>query len=138
MGLINFTERFANTIFSVYPEWRAYGRTLEYDEYEISVPFPSQKDACDVLSLFVEEEDEVIVRFDSYHRYFNVDCYQSEQEWLNDILAFIQGIQDETLVVATTLHDNLIQREVIEVHTLPNFPYEILHLRSWKGTYDWD
>ena len=136
MELKDFVERFANNIFSVYPEWRAYGKSFEYDEYVISVPVPSQKDENNFLCIFVEEKYEVIIRFDMYYKYFITYCYDSEHEWLNDILEYIQGIQDEMLVIATTLHDNHRNREVIEAHNIPNFPYKILDLKSWNGTFD--
>ena len=138
MGLKYFAEMFANNIFSLYPEWRKYGRNLEYDEYEISVPVPFQRDKHDILCIFIEEECEVVVRFATYYGYFCTFCYDSDHEWLNDIFKFIQGILDETLVVVTTLHDNLIKCEVIESYKLLNFTHEIFLVRSWKGTFDKD
>lgn len=66
--------------------------------------------------MYIEEEYEVIIRFATYFQYFFTYCYDSEEEWFNDILEYIQDIQDEIYVVATTLHNNSRKLELIEAY----------------------
>lgn len=140
MGLTAFTRTLLNRIYSMYPDWQQFGKELDFDQYQIYVPVPNRKEDEDLLRIFVESDYEVIIGFDVYHGHFYRNCYESEDEFLQSILSFIDDILNERIVVATTFHHDkgLKYWEVIEVNTIESFPHEIQNLRSWHGTYNKD
>ncbi len=143
MGVTDFAERFAQKLFTVYPEWRQFAKWRQDSlELDVSVPAPIQKDEKDMLYMIVEMDGEVIVGFDVYHTHFYENFYESEDQCFADLFDFVKGLTDETYVVATTLREKdgymLEHWEVLEASEIEHITCQILHIRSWNGTYDQD
>lgn len=132
-GLSEFKRTLISEIYSLYTEWHQFSKELEYDNIKYMYQAPNRTEEDDFLQMLIESNNEVIIGFDGLHTHFYRNCYDNGNEFLQEIISFIEDILSERIVVATTFqHDKGLKYwEVIEATKISDFLHEIQHLRSW-------
>lgn len=147
-GLNEFSQRFCETLFSCFPEFRDHAKIDESQDVDpgtLVVEVPCANDKVDLGLWISTENTEVTIGFDSYHGHFGSWTGASEKESFRDAIEFVRKIlHEEALAVAWFENDKPLGETWIapgsEVNpgSQWNSHATNVRVRSWLGTYDED
>ena len=140
-SLTPHSRRFAAVLFHAHPAFLEHARLEAGDDQEhhtflVEVPPP----AANRPALFIDTyDDEVTVRFESWHEHFPLFPDDSEPEAFQEALQCIAGILSEDIAIAVSMKDNkcIGAHKLAPDESLPALPDGgWLYVRSWRGTRD--
>jgi hypothetical protein len=148
--LNQFSQQFADALFTRFPDWRAYARVDENETRDeggilyVEIPVPPGSDLSRPLYILTANE-EVVVGFDSDHNHFE-DLLESggSDSSIQEVLDFIVDILEERVVAVSWWAGSSLQGGTMILTSSKPEPSEHIHsfdrvrIRSWKETYDRD
>lgn len=129
-----YSQRFADTLFTAYPEWRPLQR--DYPNGDMSVSVPAPRDGSPALNIYAEGE--ITISYHHWHTHFDW-LNDGEDEAFSDALAFISDfLKEEVCIAARWKGERPSGAETSTPGSVPTFGPGITRISvlSWRGTHD--
>jgi hypothetical protein len=133
-GMLNeFSQRFSDRLFEVYPEWRQHIQPSDREVLELTVPSPNPKLTA---GLYIDTDGEITVGVNWYHTH----CFgPTEEQEIEQAMELIAGLLSNELVVLAYFKDGAWTGSRCVAHADPWPPPaagERRDVLSWTGQLD--
>ena len=137
-GLDELSHRFARKLFSAFPAWTRFARTINGANGITGIQIEVVQDGSNRILQLSTTADEITIRFEGWHTHVGPFLGIDIEESVETAIRIIESLVSEETVVMVAYRDGKWIGSSLSYRVAPSkpTPNSTTKIFSWRGTYD--